>query len=321
MTKDQLEYFGKEASRTYIEEDVSLDDTITKIAEEHALNRFEIDRVVEAANVDTHLAMFGKMDDKYVEFPTASAEKVAAALSYDTELKQETYDYNSPPEVDNIEVNIFPVVEAEKTSSVGLEDPYSQESQDFRVRIKYANDMLNSQISEADQAFSGECGVFYHMTKQAVLQGTRFGHIKLAAEQHLPGDLTSLILNTAKERLAAEAPTLDLSDVEEKLGSVNQNNELMKQLTKINDTVDTYYELSEKQASLWRAGGEVMKTVGTGFRGLKKALISTSRPTKMFLLGGGIVGGVGVPASYSIGKQTGHLENSALKNPPKNYRK
>ena len=52
MTNEQIEYFGKEAAKTYLEEGVELNHTITKLAEEHALNKHEIDRIVEAANTN-----------------------------------------------------------------------------------------------------------------------------------------------------------------------------------------------------------------------------------------------------------------------------
>jgi hypothetical protein len=313
MTNEQLDFFAKLASQSYIEEGTDMNNTIIKIAEEHALNKHEIDRVVEQSNINTHLALFGKLDDKYVEFPVADAEKIANELSTISTSESLDYDdYNSSPEQTFEEVSIFPVEDVEKIAS-DKNDVWSAESINLRTRIKYANDMLESQLSEADQRFTGECEKFYHMVKQAVLQGTLFGHIKQAAEQHRDGYLTSLLFKTAKEKLGNESKKLDLSDTTEKLGMANKNNEILQQIDIIYEKVGNYEDLQKKYGSLWKATGEIAKTVGGLGSRVGRALFGTrKRAIRTGLEGGGglLIGGT----AYQVGKDKSDYENSILRN-------
>ena len=139
MTKETLEYFGKEAAKEYLQNSVPLNDTITKIAEENALTKEQINRVTEAANTTTYLALFKTAEDKYIEFPVADSEKIAEYLKPVSYIPNTLDDYGSPPKSmldDNTE--IFPVEEGalEKESSIKGDREKFQE----HILIKYAEE-------------------------------------------------------------------------------------------------------------------------------------------------------------------------------------
>ncbi len=317
MTNEQIEYFGKEAAKTYIEEGTDLNKTITKLAEEHALNRYEIDRIVEAANTSTYLSMFSNLDDKYIEFPVANSEKVADYLQPSD--ADEFSDYNEPPEKELDEIAIFPVEGAEKTSSVQDEDQFSANSLRFRQRAKYAEQQLIDKISLAENAFSEETENLYQLVKQAVLTGTRFGHIKTAMEQHSTGIFTEKFSELAKERLKKEDRRLDLSDTEEKLGTVNKHNEILQQIDKLAVIYEEAIDYNEKLASF---GSQMLKRLGAGIVDTTRGAIrfGTTHP-KTMMFGGAAVATGATGIAYKAGKTKAEYESSAIRTIPERYKK
>ena len=318
MTNEQIDYFGKETAKIYIEEGVDLNSTITKIAEEHALNRYEIDRIVEAANTSTYLSMFSNLDDKYIEFPVANAEKVAEYLSPSTDVDSFS-DYNEPPEKDHAEIPIFPVESVEKISSVQDENQFSADNLRFRQRAKYAERQLIDKISLAENAFSEETENLYQLVKQAVLTGIRFGHIKTAMEQHSPGIFTEKFSELAKEKLKKEDRRLDLSDTKEKLGTVNKNNEILQQINKLAIIYNEAIDYNEKLASL---ATQIVKRLGTGLTSTVRGALRFGTKFPKITMFGGVLGTAGATGlAYKAGKTKAEYETSAIRTIPESYRK
>lgn len=77
VASDRLEVLAKSASKEYLENGTSLNQSITKIASERELNPHQIERVCEIANLSTHQALWSKTAQKdKVAFPLADARKV-----------------------------------------------------------------------------------------------------------------------------------------------------------------------------------------------------------------------------------------------------
>lgn len=317
MTNEQIEYFGKEAAKTYLEEGVELNSTITKLAEEHALNKHEIDRIVEAANTNTYLSIFNNIEDKYVEFPVADAEKVAESLSPESETNN-YLDYDTPPEKEIEEVQIFPVEDAEKVSSVQA-NPYSSENLQLHQRMKYAEQQLIDKLSLSENAFSEESENLYRLVKQAVLEGTCFGHIKSAMEQHSPGKYVEIFTEKTSERLKNEDRRIDLSDTNEKLGTVNENNEIIKKLNTIHAITEEVDEANEKLASL---GGLALKQLARAPGALFNTAKGFARAHPGLALGGAATATVGTGLfAGKLAKDKAELELSAIRSIPEKYKK
>ncbi len=318
MTNEQIEYFGKEAAKTYIEEGTDLNKTITKLAEEHALNRYEIERIVEAANTSTYLSMFSNLDDKYIEFPVANSEKVADYLQPSKDA-DDFSDYNEPPEKEFDEIAIFPVEGAEKTSSVQDEDQFSADNLRFRQRAKYAEQQLIDKISLAENAFSEETENLYQLVKQAVLTGTRFGHIKTAMEQHSAGIFTEKFSELAKKRLKEEDRRLDLSETEEKLGTVNKHNEILQQIDKLAVIYEEAINYNEKLASF---GTQMLKRLGSSIAGATRGAIRFGQTYPVpVMFGGAAVAAGATGLAYKAGKTKAEYEASAIRTIPERYKK
>jgi hypothetical protein len=314
MTNEQLEFFAKDVSNSYVENNEDMNHSICKLAEEHALNRHEIDRIVEKANVNTHLTLFGNLPDRYVEFPVADSEKVATMLNDFGDLSSDNDDYQNPPEYESEykEVSIFPKEDAEKTSSDN--NVFTQEDINFRTRVNYANKMLESQILEKDAQLSEEFENLYNLIKQDVLGGTSFGQIKQAAEQHFPEKLTSIIFSRAKEKLAEETRYLNLNlEDSERLDKIaNIEHPILEKISSIVNILIEVDSLFEKQAGVWRGVREIGKSVGVLAKNVGElAAGNRKRLQNTLLLGGGLT--VGAVGGRNIGKQQSDYENSVLK--------
>lgn len=81
VAADRLELLAKTAAKRYLEEKVPLNDSIKKVAEENDLNRNQIERVCEMANIETHRGLWAKTAEKEsVAFDVADAKKVVSVV-------------------------------------------------------------------------------------------------------------------------------------------------------------------------------------------------------------------------------------------------
>lgn len=71
---------GKRASVRYIEEDVSLNDSVTEFAKEASLTDEQVKRVVEYANNATFASLFKNSYDKNITFPMADTNAVLGGV-------------------------------------------------------------------------------------------------------------------------------------------------------------------------------------------------------------------------------------------------
>jgi hypothetical protein len=83
FSPERLETFAKIASKRFIEENVPLNDSVAKIAQENDLNSHSVERVCEMANLQTHAALLPTEPEKRASFafPLADAKKVASCLA------------------------------------------------------------------------------------------------------------------------------------------------------------------------------------------------------------------------------------------------
>ena len=106
VSPDRLETFAKTAAKRYVEEKAPLNDTISKLAEENDLNKAQIERVCELANIATHQALWPKTAEKVkVAFPLADSkaitkhhkDKPASSEKSPCACGSSTSDYAGPP--------------------------------------------------------------------------------------------------------------------------------------------------------------------------------------------------------------------------------
>jgi hypothetical protein len=314
MNQVELDYFGKQAAKEYLEKDISLNDSIVKIAQSYEMNRDQVERIVENANTQTYLALFNKSDDKYVKFPVAETEKVAEAL--DTPLSpadNAQSDYAEPPKKDLPEIEIFPVSDIEKEAA---SNEYTAEKLKLYQQVQYADQHFMEKIGQSDYKFFEEATRLYKAVKQEVLGGEKFGYIKQAMLEKHPINLTTVILDEIKQQLAEEDRLLDLNDLEKTAELFDPDSRILAQLDKVVKTAEEALNWREKYAGfgaiLGGAGAKILKGLGATAKSMAK------HPGK-WLLGAAGVGAVGT--AYKVGKKAGQVENTALKDIPERYRK
>tara|TARA_Y100000114_G_C11764016_1_gene332037 strand:- start:4268 stop:5257 length:990 start_codon:yes stop_codon:yes gene_type:complete len=80
VDKEQLMAMAKRAAARYIEDDVSLNDSITGMAKEASLTDEQVKRVVEYANNATFATLFKNNYDKNITFPMADTNAVLGGV-------------------------------------------------------------------------------------------------------------------------------------------------------------------------------------------------------------------------------------------------
>lgn len=77
VASDKLELLARSAAKQYLEDGVKLNDSIAKFASESDLNRHQVERVCEMANIATHQGLWEKTAQKdTVVFPLADAKLI-----------------------------------------------------------------------------------------------------------------------------------------------------------------------------------------------------------------------------------------------------
>ena len=170
-----LEQLGKDAAQKYISDNVALNDTILKTAQANNLNRQQINRVVEAANVDAYLHLIKKAEDNYVDFPLADASAVYSNMSTTSEPTESSNDYDAPP-IKTASVDFFNTDDAtfEKTASAKYR--YSElrkEASEIEGKCNYIFDQ--SEITRGE--FINNYNSLWNLTKQAVLQEENINNV------------------------------------------------------------------------------------------------------------------------------------------------
>lgn len=107
IASDRLELFAQSAAKQYLDSGVSLNNSISKFAQENDLNRNQIERVCEMANIKTHQALWTKTAEKEtVAFPLADSKTIVQVMRPkplpDEEAPSQPSpspcsDYSSPP--------------------------------------------------------------------------------------------------------------------------------------------------------------------------------------------------------------------------------
>lgn len=267
MNKQEFERLGKEASRKYLEDNIPLNETITKLAKEYGLNRDQISRVVENANVETHLNLYKEAEDKYIEFDTADVGDVVSNMEFSIEKDAALMnDYEEITENEEFQI-ISDITDEEKDRIKEAEKQFLfKKAEDLEYR-------LTNRLEEIDQKFQRESENLYFNVKQAALQMEDFSKIRHAARKAVPGKMTEALLKEQEERLKKEAAArVDFSEKEFPKGTVNENNPIVKSIKKLSVLKERYKQLKKHHTALEKAAAKTdLELIGQVIKGLKKA--------------------------------------------------
>jgi len=291
FTSSELENYVNEAAHGYLKEAKPLNETITKLASEHGLNRDQIARVVEGANTEVYVQLMNQGTDKYVQFDNASAEKVAEVI-FGTEKQAEisTDDYDEEPS------EVIVDSEFEKLASVEVQQKTEVEVQKEAIKLAALDDRLSDSLYEVDVRFQNNSNIFYDLVKQAYLGGASFGDIKDAVTMIYDSPVIRKVLEETQEKLAQEIHPKPLDMERRTSGAVNSENSIIKQANLLTRDTQEFLTLREKRAEVIEEMKKLEGTVSIIVREhIKAGAIST--PTK--LLAGVAVGAIGAAGVHA----------------------
>ena len=206
ITAYDLENFGKAAAEKYLSDNTSLDNSISKLAEDKGLNKQQVSRIVEAANVETYLGLLKKADDKYVEFDVADSDNIFKAVIKVAGVDIPSMDYDNPPALDlggDTNSGISDDTH-EKTASIP-ESALRKLASECHWKHKFLCNSFEENEIDADSAVTD----LYNQTKQAVLSGTSFADVENVIKVASPV-LAEKISASLKESLFENMPHIDL---------------------------------------------------------------------------------------------------------------
>lgn len=191
IDQKELEKFGENIAKDFVQKNISLNDGLKKIASEYGLNKQQTRRVAESANVSAYLSLIKTAEDKYLKFDLANADNIHENIVKESSSR-ELLDYELP--TSNLEVseifnlykkaedtNIDKIIE-NKNSIRTLDGEFTKQSNYLQGVVGY----LDHKFLETQASFETNIEKLHGHVKQAVLQEVPFSDvitiIKTAAE-------------------------------------------------------------------------------------------------------------------------------------------
>jgi hypothetical protein len=310
----ELELFAKQAATGYLRDSKSLNESITKIASDNALNKEQIARVVEAANTEVYINLFNKNQDKYVQFDTANPSAIEATLTnvkVGSVTTTDSTDYYEAPAYEAPEFT--PIFE-----KVAEEAPVKSEDQVLKDywQFKAAEANLTGLLLEGQMVFQKEADTLREMIKQTVLGGTKYADVHLALTAANADPIFVETLKAIETELTPNMPLGSLTKTGSALpGTVNAKHPLIQQSLTLVKVANEFQTIQTKLTDLY-SEWELYKEGGK----LKNTVELVTKNPKPFGLG--LVVGVGGTALAlpAIAKERAAQEANPINEIPVRYR-
>lgn len=326
ITSFDIQSWARQASEEYLKnkDNTSLNAELTKTAQTNALNKQQIDRLVERANAATYITLLNdaKGDDRYIEFPVADSTKIAQKLDFHESPVDIMDDYRTPPTSPNLDsvklAELFPGVEEKEEEKL---------SEQERYLIKQAAlgryDEVSNLKSEIAVIFDIESDKFIEAVKQASMRPeTCFEQVSDVVNTFNESGVVAPLVKEAYIRLA------EIHKNRKSFTSDLDVSELQKSATYLQTTIKAYKNLDDatedlvKDAAANKAWGLMGQMSSKLFKGISHVAqkASRSRLAMGALLGGGaIAGGAALGGAYGYGKEVAQQEGSPLNEIPSGY--
>lgn len=312
-----LEQLGKDAAIKYISDNVDLNESILKTAQNNNLNRQQINRVVESANTDAYLHLIKKAEDNYVDFPLADASAVYSQLNRPSETTNSSDDYDAPP-IKTASVDIFNIDDAtfEKTASAKIR--YSElrkEASEIEGKCNYIFDQ--SEITRGE--FIGNYNSLWNLTKQAVLQEENVNNVFTIVKEAAPS-YAKYIEEDFTEFISDTIPHLDITKEAEYNGIINPKSNIYTHAKELEYLGDRYTKIASALAHYGTKYEELRKEAKT-LGGIKNMVLGAGQTiagaTKSILKAmsknkGLVLAGIGGGVAYQVGKSKGRKEQGEI---------
>lgn len=240
----ELEKLGERISKDYVQKRTPLNEGLKKVASELGLNKQEVKRVAESANVNTYLALIKTAEDKYLKFDLADANLAYEDIVKEGKSSMPTYDY----ELDTPSIEVSSIFDLYKKADKAFKaqeiidnsSSVKNSNGDFSKKSSYlqgVTEYLNDNFIQAQGEFTHNVESLEHLVKQAILEGTTFNDvsniIKTASE--CTGEALVELLNT---RLSKDIKHIDFNKQAEFSEAIpDSESRLFKLASEIEDTL------------------------------------------------------------------------------------
>ena len=302
INPSELKLLGQQVSEDFVMRKIPLTESLCKVAEEKGLNKQQVYRVAETANVETYLKLIKTASDRYLVFPVADPFEVFSRREKNKtevlEKKSEVddSDYESEPEliVDG-PINFFPIV----TEELPTESPAKLEKEAQRIRGEevYYNNRLDEEILD----FQLKTQQLFSHIKQAALMGASSDTIKDTVKTSSNLIDLSALCDECHEKLASQILHLDTIT---KCPIDAQIEQSIKEATVlVEDCAIKVAILTERLEQMKKEASVPKFTVN-----LLKSLVTTIRKHPKFTA---LVAGAGL-LGYPAGKRAGKQEQGEI---------
>ena len=235
-TKQDLASLGKQASNMFIEQGVSLNDAIIKLASSRPnMSKEHVQRVIENANLITFEDMFKGASSKHITFPLAEPEVIHGALDQTENIVDPIYatepSYQRLGGFDHIE----------KEASYSAVPDHVRWRRDYYA-TKSAMERLEKTASSFNSAAEAETHNFVRLCKQASLANTGLRQVlQLAGYASKDEEIFSKIAHVVTTAIGDTVPAGDYEDT-----LPNKHHPVYRAYESLENTI--------KEASLHRKG-------------------------------------------------------------------
>ncbi len=301
LTSNDLETFGKQISDEHFRTKTPLTKLLAKTAEAQGLSRQQVNRVAEAANVDTYLKLMKTGGEKYINFEVADASVASETVLKKKAGYESNNDYSLP--IDEHLLNVTPVME-----KIASAEPTKTELlKEATVRLGSIQ-LKQNRLDEERLSLTFAYDTITNLVKQAVLGGTAFSDvahvIKTAADQtgdglvtRIKADLEPRLLQTSFQITSCNEDVREDSKLFQKVaefeGSVlSLSDKLSEYITELGDY--TSFVESNQFPTMHKEAGLLQKAKDTAEFAKNHKVLTTIAAF--------------VPASYHLGKEKGKRE-------------
>ena len=240
-----LRIMGKKAAANFISDEVPLNESIAELAKESSLNDEQVKRVVEHANTNTFLELFGTEYGDNIEFPVADSSEVQEMMQPEEKLASEIpsipndkyipgQEYVSLTDVFSSETEF----EKEASEDIGWASSDTKEYFDAIYKTKQAA----SEVLSLSNEFELQVDLVQQYMSEALNEDCHPGEVlTLVKEAGVSRELMEVLIN-GKEDKYTEFGELDLDE-----SAVNTDHPLYKEAYQLNNLLENLFE---KRAAL-----------------------------------------------------------------------
>lgn len=203
---EQFSLWGKTAAKRFIEDGVNLNESIRKIASDNGLNSHEIDRVVQAANLETYAHLLKQADphDKSFEFPVADRSMVVSPESSTEKTAMPKAFFTDFDRAMDDDLGRFSGVDLREAFGVALAEKLAQDNaraEGLLQKLQRLAELERDKIAASLECCMEDAEKFYQYIKQEVLAGKTFDEVEeavkakagVSAYAERVGDLTAYV--------------------------------------------------------------------------------------------------------------------------------